>query len=297
MSSKTTSQQPSRHTHFILPLPVVAIASAIVALTSLATLVVITSVEDTGALNTVALSLAILAFVVQLIVYIVQTATANQQLLQAQQLHSATIEILAQIQEKSEGTQATVVTMNEKLLAHVLGKALPEASAAGVDPTSPQFSEMIADHVARRMTEIQRSSGSDGGSITRIRDRAEDAEIYSYMRQYPLPEEIDSVTRTLETLDAEGRTKIANYAFDEVICRSPDSSLEPGLFGGEPNLLSLGLIRPSSSYPGSYILTHEGRKVGRIYTARGSVPEYINQALRNFVAERKAQMDLGGRDR
>jgi hypothetical protein len=128
---------------------------------------------------------AILAFVVQLIVYVVQTATANQQLMQAQQLHGATLEILAQIQERSEGTQATVATINERLLAHILGKALPEASAAGIDPESPEFSKIVADNVARRVAEIeQRRIQRPKAAPVPVRNPVEDAAIFDYMGQY-----------------------------------------------------------------------------------------------------------------
>ncbi|HXN01428.1 MAG TPA: hypothetical protein VN973_06005 [Candidatus Dormibacteraeota bacterium] len=60
-----------------------AAAGAIISLALAATLVVTTRSNGSDVLATIALALAILAFVVQLIVFIVQTTAASQQMLQS----------------------------------------------------------------------------------------------------------------------------------------------------------------------------------------------------------------------
>ena len=195
-------------THLSVPLKAVAVGSILLTLTSLVLLVIIVSIKDVDLLSTVALGLAILAFVVQLIVYIVQTAAANQQLLQSQQLHGATLRILAEIEEKSAGTQATVRTISERLLAHVLGKAIPEASAQGLTVESHEFSTRVADLVARRLTEtpglsLAATTQQEGPRPQAPYQRApedEDISIVEYMMRYPEASELDEIQRTLESL-------------------------------------------------------------------------------------------------
>jgi ribose 5-phosphate isomerase len=59
---------PTSRSHLILSLRALAIASAIVALASLTVLVVVASIKEVDTLSTVALAVAIVAFVVQIIV-------------------------------------------------------------------------------------------------------------------------------------------------------------------------------------------------------------------------------------
>lgn len=62
-----------------IPLSVLAAAGAILSLDLAAALVIVVRVLGSDVLATIALTLAMLAFVVQLIVFIVQSATSNQQ--------------------------------------------------------------------------------------------------------------------------------------------------------------------------------------------------------------------------
>jgi hypothetical protein len=209
--------------------------------------------------------------------------------MQAQQLHGATLGILAQIQEKSEGTQATVATINEKLLAHVLGKALPEASATGVDPDSPEFTELVADGVSRRLADIQvRSTSGSLALPTDDHKQGRDAEIVNYMRRHPGPEELDDVAKTLESIGERGRTLLALLAIDDLVSHLSDSPLEAGISisEGERGILR-GLVQESRTLEGIYTLTPEGRRVGRIFSAGGQVPPYIKERLGRFLDERE----------
>ncbi len=109
-----------------VPLGGLAIAAVVVALTCLVVLVIVGSQKGIEALPTIALSVAIVAFVVQLIVFIVQAAASSAQSLRSQELHGQLLELLAGIREQTQGTQAAFSTQNEKLLEAALGKVARE---------------------------------------------------------------------------------------------------------------------------------------------------------------------------
>jgi purine-cytosine permease-like protein len=76
-----------QRSEYVIPARLVAVTATVLSLGLLATLAIVVGVKHVDILSTVALALAILAFVVQLIVYIVQSASASQQLADAHKLH------------------------------------------------------------------------------------------------------------------------------------------------------------------------------------------------------------------
>lgn len=116
----------------------IATTSACLCLALLVTLAVVVASQDTGFLSTLALALAVIAFIVQIIVFIAQSAASTSQLTRAEELHGATLRALATIEEKTEGTRQTVNTINDQMLSAVLGKVLPgvggDPAGANVEP-------------------------------------------------------------------------------------------------------------------------------------------------------------------
>ena len=90
-----------------------------------------TAIKNVDYLSTLALVLAVLAFVIQIIVLLAQSAASNQQLARAEELHTATARALAAIEEQAEGTRQTVSTINERIFVVLFGKAGEEVEAAG----------------------------------------------------------------------------------------------------------------------------------------------------------------------
>src|SRR3954453_17690589 len=93
-----------------VPLRATAVAAVSVALACLGSLVVVGSIKDVDTLSTVALALAVIAFVAQLIVFVVQTAAANSQMLQSHELFATLQRLLGEMGERTRGTEATVST-------------------------------------------------------------------------------------------------------------------------------------------------------------------------------------------
>lgn len=119
---------PTPKTHLVVAWPAAAIGALVLAIAALATLAVL--VNESQVLATVAIVLAIIAFVVQIIVFIVQMQVSGSQALHSQELHGQLEGVLVQIQERTEGTQESLVGMNEKLLEVAIGRSLPQARKA-----------------------------------------------------------------------------------------------------------------------------------------------------------------------
>jgi hypothetical protein len=103
----------------------VAIGGVLVAIAALAALVVVATVNDAGALETIALSLAILAFVIQIVVFVAQAWTSSQQMLQSETLNAETKNLLVEVRSASSGTQSLLTDQFDRVLRAALERELP----------------------------------------------------------------------------------------------------------------------------------------------------------------------------
>lgn len=128
-----------------------AIWSVVVALISLTALAVVATVREADTLSVIALALAVLAFVVQINLYIVQNASAAEHAQRSGSIYSQTIASLAKLDAKSEGTRETVGQINDRLLEAILPKAISEATyVSATDPTQ-DFSQQIVSKTQQMM--------------------------------------------------------------------------------------------------------------------------------------------------
>jgi hypothetical protein len=105
-----------------------ALASLLVNLGAISTIAIISAVRDAGILNTVALALAVIVFVCQLIIYSVQTWQSGQQLQEARQLNANTLSLLAEARVRGEGTRQVVSSQYQEFIHLVTLKAGPEVA-------------------------------------------------------------------------------------------------------------------------------------------------------------------------
>ncbi|MCW2994139.1 MAG: hypothetical protein JWQ18_1634 [Conexibacter sp.] len=122
-------EQPSSTRDYRLSPRKVAMWSAIAAVAAVAALIAVAAVNDADALNTVALYLAVIAFVAQLIMYVAQNESSARQLKQSQDVQRQTSTMLRGIQEQAGGMQRL---MNEQygLVINALVERATEATAA-----------------------------------------------------------------------------------------------------------------------------------------------------------------------
>jgi len=292
-----SSPQPSPdhpRTTIAIPTTMITVGSLLSATSCVVALVVIVSLKNVDELATIALALAVLAFLVQLIVFIVQSASANEQALQAQQLNSATIEILSQLQERTQGTQQSLERMNSELLSAALGKSIPQMEAEGSKVVNPEY----FDRLARSVRAMMALGVNDRDNARRIPVagvlapplHADEADaLRSYMERWTEPSELDEVFGTIKSLTPSARHNLLNMGADMVRFTQEGSEVGPG-FCGVPSgeLLDAGLVTNFmvDEVP-FYTLSPKGRKIVRIATAKGPTPSYVSNELLDLFARRR----------
>lgn len=255
-----------------LPLRAVAISAVLVAVASLAALIVVVSVKGIDGLSTLALSLAILAFVVQLIVFIVQAAETNRQTGRNQELHAQMMSILAQLQERTKGTQKSVDRMNTRLLEAVISKAANEGIRIEETARSEEISESIelthilAADPAGLDSEawVPPADPTSRSPITYEMVEHYARGIQTEMYQVLKPEEFAEAARLIhEELTDENLDDILRLAVDLVTTTKHDSPLGPGLrtLRDPTSLIRWGIVVQSLN--GLFFLTPLGRMVAR----------------------------------
>lgn len=118
----------------------IALGSLLVNLAAIAGISAVSIVKDADVLSTVALLLAIIAFICQLIVYAIQTSQSSGQLRQAKDLNASTETLLAEVRTRIEGTQQMMTSQHQELVRLTLLKStadvarkVPEGELAGVE--------------------------------------------------------------------------------------------------------------------------------------------------------------------
>ena len=93
---------------FVASWKTLATISICLAIASLATLVTVVAINDVDLLSTVALTLAVIAFVAQLLIYIAQTAATSQQTAQSLAINTETKSLLTDIRARTGGTESVL---------------------------------------------------------------------------------------------------------------------------------------------------------------------------------------------
>lgn len=282
----------------MVPWPAVAMASFILAVSAGVVVVIVTQGDET--LSTVAIILAIIAFLVQIIVFIVQMQVASEQSLQSQTIFGEMQATLGTIQERTQGTQQSLMGLNERLMEAALGKVLPQAQKASGD--SPD--EFVRD-TAERLVRILREGSTDppqqepGRDVplpdfpSRVSD-TRDAEIVHQLSTFPSAEAARTSLAKLQNLPKLSLRRLKRLARDERRSRSPDSMLAPGLPAtpADDALIDAGLVSGSEKMAlGRPLrtLTDQGREAARLLMADGALPEGVDHEL--FASLREAVDD------
>ncbi len=224
-------------------------------LVALATVIVVVATKDADILSVVALSLAILAFIAQLLVFVIQETSGATQRVRAQELHGATMAALASIEEKSEGTKQMVNTLQDRVLQSLLQKGIApgevnESSALGLATlSSPELNVAF--------TPV--SSGDAARSAT-PKKKWDPLQVPNGQRR-------EMAVSALEALDEDEVDELIGLAEDHL--EFQESSLGPGIkFVSRPTrLMEKGLIkrirRDWSKVP-LFVLTELGRDVAAL---------------------------------
>jgi hypothetical protein len=267
-------------------------AAGLLAAASLTTLVIVASVRGADTLATTAIALAIITFIVQLIVYVAQAEQSRRENELTQTLHGELRSNLAGLTASAEGTNATMATINEK----VLDRALEQTGSSKLEVLPEGFTRDVARNVAElvRQSEPSAQGAEDADFRTEFPakswGRDEDQRVIELLSTWPTDaEEVDQLRSYVEGLPDDAAFVLSRFAEDEKTFRDPDQAIAPALNApkgpfGRP-LYDRGLIEDigKSAY-GSELtsLTEAGRRAARAFTAAGDPPDAIADLVRQL---------------
>jgi uncharacterized membrane protein len=289
----------------------IALAGALVASTTL------DSGSDQGKadpLTTLALVLAILAFVVQIFVYVFQTNASNAALQRSEEVNSNTQQLLTEITSTSRATQRVLFTQFDRLLDFVVGKkpaGPPEDHDAGgvveeeeeglveetdediaVDPASrdirggtPRFGDDAAREFLDAITRAaQQEARPTFGTAPPRSASGEDRRIRSYLRAWPDRDEAEQAVRELLQLSPLGVAQLKRFADREYVQRLEGRPV--GLVTTRATsspltaqLRERGLVTAADGQ--RVLLTDAGRRVARVLSApkADARPDWYDEVL------------------
>ena len=219
-----------------------------------------------------------LAFVIQMIAFIAQSAAAGQQPARAEELHGLTVRALAAIEEKTEGTRQTVSTISDKLLEAALGKAIPEAEAAGLPLGSPRVTRRIADLIS-----VQEAGGTPSANPS-PRQRQDAQERSAADLPIPATSEVPELLDKLQQLSEDELSDINHLGADyEKYGGATGRQIGHGYgYVSSPvKLHRLGLVREiRAPWSGEivYVLAEAGRKAAALLRSDDLPPDILTQA-------------------
>lgn len=294
------SPEPSDETTLSISWKVVATAAMLLALTGVASTAVVATVRGADTLATIALALAVIAFVVQIIVFTVQTAASSRQQLHSQQLYGSTMNALATIEEKAEGTRMVVSTMSDKLLDAAFAKAIPQASEQGIGVDSPEFSRIVAQWVNQLQPRNMSDPYSIGSPVRHVQIKPPDSnsEIGSRVFQFP-GVNAKAAIEDLENLSDRALRGI-RWLADDYVRASAGNRRGIVQLAGDDELHKSGLVKrrhvPWSEYP-VFQLTERGRRAVSTICAEDVPMEFrervskIQERIRKEEARLKALVE------
>lgn len=275
-----------------------AIASSLVSLSLLATLVVVVAVGGSNALATVALALAILAFAAQLLTFIAQTNASAQQLLHTERVNTETTGLLADMRAT---TQALLSTFGEHIghlidlvARQVSGPSDEEAEDEGERPLSR--SSVDAEEVLRQLFEdrLREVEAATVQRVTRPRLSEEDQLVLVKLTSHPSEEQGRVAYAKLRELsplavaqlDKRARIEIGRLRAGKP--RRPRRLAEDAPVSEE--LLQAGLVElvppPADASEADRErrwaqLTPEGVEVARLVVGPSPLPDWLKELLRS----------------
>jgi hypothetical protein len=260
----------------------VAIASLLVNLGAIATVAVVAGVKGAGALETVALALAIIAFICQLIIFSVQTAQSSQQLSQARDLNSATESLLSEARARIESTNQMVATQYQELL-HLsalksASEVVKESAERGEGGLDPQLLESMVARVLEQRPpaeeETPRPSPKPRARKVRRRSDPWDVEVlYGEAMNWGERKEVEEDLALFESFSNANITAFVLDVSDDVDSRFGGSTPGLHLTSIDEPLLEAGLVEettPFASTEGAerrIVLTDRGRRAARLFVA------------------------------
>lgn len=270
---------PSEPGTIRIRLGVIAIASLLLTVASLTTLVIIVAIQGADLLSVVALALAVIAFSAQLIIYIVQAAQAAADNRRSLQLHAELSALLSELRERTGRTQRSVDTINERLLSAVIDKTQAVTGSVDAETVASTYAEAYRDTPPSAASPRSESSSNLWPDAL---PESQAQRIHAYMSAWPAADEVSEIEQTLKELDEDDRGHLQLYATDLWRSTKPTAALGPGLLPHRA-LADRGLLEKVKGWKLS-TLSPKGMRIARLFTATGEAPAHAEH-LKHFRAE------------
>jgi len=256
----------------IISWPQLATAASILATGSLASLIIVLALKDTDALATVALSLAIVTFITQILVFVAQTWTTSQ-------LNAETRGFLQELQTSAHGTEKALNAQVDKLTDHLL-HSFESARKREDLSAGPGLRERVREDVAEALSVTRPLVTDVAASDSRVGASREDRRIAEELITFPAEEEGVELLKALRSLSPITVANLRAFAEDERVSRQ---------LGGEPGLhlasdhpfskeaIEAGLLEYDPSDHEWARLTEKGRQIARLFLGLGDPPSWMRQ--------------------
>lgn len=256
------------------------LASFVVAVVAMITATVVVGLKGADALASIALALSILSFVVQIILFVLQANTSNQQLFQSQALNSETQKLLEEVRVRATSTQDLLSGQFNTLLEHALGIAADKAQAkTGIN--SDDLQSILRESLVTTAVTQRQSAGASRTVLPSPPARRGPSEtdrlVLAELEKPPTEKERADGLRAIRNLSLGALREFAKYVQDEYVSRRKGTAV--GFVGemndGEAELVKAGILeRTAHETGGQIVLTAKGRQLARVYAAED--PEVIS---------------------
>lgn len=261
---------------FKLPRRRVAIASTLVAVAAVAALILVTAITRADELAVIALSLAILAFLIQIVVYIAQASAASAMMLRSETLNAQTSALLTEVQVSARAMQELVRDQFNYLLRRVIPESVKEtADKDEAQPDLKDLEQRLTQSITQKLEDFRNPAWLPSSPTS----NQSDLEAIKVLATLPQDDALTSATKILGALSNKALRMLKNYASREISQRSRGEV--PMLRGSDSQtttrseLLRYGLLgKVASKEPGDhYALTPLGREAARVLTAVEPLPK------------------------
>jgi hypothetical protein len=269
---------------------------------SLTALAVVASVEGAEALATIALVLAIVAFTIQIFLFVVQSQAASEQRVRSEQLNTQTRALLAEVRTTAQATQAMVSQQFNQLLQAFVTGAAQTAEETKFDPASFERRLMANIRAAaqspgtgagqtsvpvagtdspERVVERPSLGRAQRERVTRLRARNERPE---RLKSFPSEEDGRPAADLLRKLDPDGRRRLKRLGEDELHATASGAYVGISPTDEDDALRELNLVTSARVQAGGgrivvTRLTDDGVSAARLLTALGEIPNWAQDLI------------------
>jgi len=272
-----TSSPESEKTNLTISWRLVSYVVALITVSLAVTLAVVVASKDSDVLATIALALAILAFVAQLLIYMADSASEMRHMQQSLALNRETSNLLAEIKTRSVSSESIMKEQFDTVLKHALRQEM------NLIPGPPPHAgdEEIRGGIQRSTRDVELIFAE---TIRGAFKSGRDDPMLNRMLTYPPPEESEERVRKLAYLSPLALAWFAATAELEITNRR--MGIEPigmSLARSTPwtdELEKAGLVQKYTDKDGigRAQLTDAGRDAVRVYRGIGLVPDEIQVA-------------------